>query len=100
MKINSAISPEYGTGISISATTTSAQASLNGNGTLVRVTNVGSDLVFVKLGTGTITATSTDTALPSGQSIVLVRSPVGSVHNVIAAVASATTATVYAITGE
>ncbi len=100
MKINTAFSPEYGTGVTISATTTSAQASLTGNGSLIRVTNLGTALVFIKVGTGTVTAAATDTALPSGQSMTICRTPVGSLHNVIAAVTASGTATVYAITGE
>ena len=100
MKINTAFSPEYGTGVTIAATTTSAQAALTGNGSLIRVTNLGASMVFIKVGTGTVTATTSDTALPSGQSMTICRTPVGGLHNVIAAVTSTLTATVYAITGE
>lgn len=100
MKVNTAISLNYGTGNVINATTTSAQSTITGAGRLVRVVNFGTDLVFVKLGTGTVTATSSDLAVLSGQSVTLVRNNTDTSNNVIAAVAAATTAKVYYITGE
>lgn len=86
------ITPVYDATVTLSATTTSSNSNVTGSGNLLKITNAGSDLVFIKIGTSTQTATSDDFPLISGESVYISK-PSGTVN--VAAIAASTTATVY-----
>jgi hypothetical protein len=55
----------------VSATGTSASVTVDANWGSVRVVNSGSNIAYFRIGTGTQTATTADTPILSGDSIVM-----------------------------
>lgn len=91
-----AFTPAYGSGQALTAGVASLQTSIPKNNTSVRIINAGANIAYVKLGTGTVTATSSDLAVISGQTIVITKSVD---HDVLAYI-SALGATLHIIAGE
>jgi len=67
--------PHYGSNQSVSANGTSASATINAESQSVRVCNTGSsNVAHVRIGSGTVTASATDTPILPSSSIVLRKS--------------------------
>lgn len=91
-----AFSPAYANGQVLTASAVSLQTAINKSNTSVRIVNAGANIAYVKVGEGTIAATTSDLPLLSGQTIVISKS-VG--HDQLAYI-SALGATLHVITGE
>jgi hypothetical protein len=61
--------------VSLAATTTSAFVALAGNGPSLLVYNVTSSTGFLRLGTGSLTADTTDMPVPPGTQVLLSVNP-------------------------
>ena len=82
--------------VSLAVTTTSGRVAITGAPSpSTRLHNAGPATVFVKAGDATVTAATTDMPIPSGQTEVF---DLGAATN-IAAITSASTATLYATAG-
>ena len=105
MTILASFQPAYGVGITETATTTSAQYTIDpavgrpgGGNKSVVVTNQGdTNGVYVRVGTGTFTATDADYYIPAGAQITLTKAEQ---HDKIAILAAADTTAIHAIVGE
>ena len=89
--------PVPGATATLSATTTSSSGSIGTLGDRIRVVNAGSAAAFVQIGTTGVTATSSSLCILSGDEIIIPRGISG--DNLIAAITSSGTATVYATPG-
>lgn len=89
--------PLPGLTVNIAATSSSANVALGTKGTQILVTNLGPNKVFVRLGTGALTASTTaDLPVPNGGTALISRSDTTGINDVAAAVCAATeTAAVY-----
>lgn len=96
MATNKLFTPSTGAGVSISATTTSASATVSAAQRDVRIVNAGTAAVFVRFGTGTATATTSDMYMPAGAIEVFDKGT----NDKVAAITASGTATVYIVTGE
>lgn len=105
MTILASFQPSYGKGITETATTSSASYTIDGAVTTfgggsksVVVTNQGAtNGVYVRIGTGTVTATDADYYIPPGAQVTLTKAET---HDLIAFLAAASTSAVHAIPGE
>lgn len=91
-----AFSPAYGNGQALTAGAASLRTTINKNSSSVRIVNAGANIAYVKVGEGTISATTADLPILSGQTIVITKS-VG--HDQLAYI-SALGATLHIIPGE
>lgn len=82
----------------LAVTSTTGSVILSGAGSSVEVQNTGLVMMFIKLGSSTVTAATTDYPVPAGQSKVIGRNPNTDLY--IAAITASGTTTLYATTGE
>lgn len=82
--------------LAVSATSSSVQ--LSGSGGAVEVSNTGSVTMFIKLGSSTVTAATTDYPIPAGQAKLIGRDP--NTQTYLAAITASGTTSGYATTGE
>jgi hypothetical protein len=105
MAIFAAFQPAYGSGITETASTTSAQYTIDpatkrsgGGSKAVMVSNLGdTNGVYVRVGTGTITATEADLYVAPGKQFILSKAET---DDQIAFLAAASTSAMHAIPGE
>jgi len=92
------LTPIVGAGVSISATDSSGNADLGDKGNFVTVTNAGDNGAYLRFGTSTVAATTSDLYIPSGNTFVLIRAAVNQEY--LAAICdSGETATIKACPG-
>lgn len=93
-----AFTPIPGAGVSISVTDSTGSGDLGTLGPEVTVSNVGDNDCYLEFGASTVTATTADWCLPSGQTFVVSRDP--STQPYVAAIcASGETTTLKACAG-
>lgn len=63
--------PNYGSGVTVAPTASSASSSLGNGSENVTLTNLGSVTVYVRIGTGTQTATTADYPVLAGTQVSL-----------------------------
>lgn len=88
--------PQYDNGQTVTASGTSGSVNITANALNVCITNTGLNIAYVKIGTGTVTATANNFPIPAGAQRILTKS---SIHDVIAYI-SASGTTLNIITGE
>jgi hypothetical protein len=84
------------TTVSIAATTSSAMVAIPGTGPTILVYNAAAAIGFLRLGTGTLTASATDFPVPSGAQMLLSVSPA---VTAAAAILSSGSGTIYVTRG-
>lgn len=67
--------PKKGSNQSAGPSSSSNSKSLSGQEASVRVVNYGANICFVRIGKGAQTASTADTPIPAGTSIVLAKGP-------------------------
>lgn len=104
MTIRAAFQPAYGTGVSDTATSPSTSFTVDsatkrsgGGSKAVCVTNTGSIAMYVKVGTGTITASAADHIILPGTKEVLAKAET---DDKIAVFTATSSTTFHAIAGE
>jgi hypothetical protein len=60
MSVQAAFNPAYGTGITVAPTNTSASSTIGVGSKSLVLTNLGSLTIYVRVGTGSTTATTAD----------------------------------------
>lgn len=92
-------SPHYGSGQTVTASSAGAlSVSINSNSFNVMVTNTGSNLAYVRIGTDSATATATDFPILAGSQVAITK---GAGQNVLSYIGVATgTTTLHIMTGE
>jgi hypothetical protein len=60
MELDRTFNPRYGSGQTLSVTDTSAQVTFGQGNFAVCLTNLGADVCYVRIGRGTVTATTAD----------------------------------------
>ncbi len=63
--------PKYGSNIVASAGVASATVSIAGDDNCVRLVNTGTNVCYVRVGTGTIAATTADLAVRGGSEVII-----------------------------
>ena len=96
MSANQPFSPKYGSNQSLTAAAGSQSASIDGNNKQVRIINTGTNVAYVRVGTGSVTATAADFPVPGGSGSTISK---GDGENVLAYV-SPTGTTLHVMTGE
>jgi hypothetical protein len=98
MSVQAAFNPAYGTGVTVAPTSTSASSTLGVGTKALVITNLSANVVsYVRVGTGSTTATTADyPVLPSTQ-ITLSK---GQDDDTVAYVTAASTGSIHIMAGE
>jgi len=98
MSVQAAFNPAYGTGVTVAPTNTSASSTLGVGAKALVITNLSANVVsYVRVGTGSATATTADyPVLPSTQ-ITLSK---GQDNDTVAYVTAASTGSIHIMAGE
>jgi len=73
MSEDTSFHPKYGSGQTVSPAVSAVSVSIDPdkNSTSVCLTNLGSNVCYIRIGTGTIEATTADYPIPAGQQIAV-----------------------------
>lgn len=96
MTIRAPVQPAYGTGQVVTPAAGAASISLNSQAKQIILTNLGANVCYVRVGSGTVTATTADYPVPSGAQLVISK---GDGDNVLSHISAAGT-TLHVMTGE
>lgn len=89
--------PSYGSGATVSPTGTSASVTMRGGRKSLCLTNLGSTVVYVRVGNGTQTATAADYPVPIGGQVTITKEQD---HQTIAYIAPAGSGSLHIMAGE
>lgn len=89
--------PSYGSGVTVSPTGTSASTTMRGGRKSLCLTNLGSTVVYVRVGNGTQTATAADYPIPVGGQVTITKEQD---HQTIAYIAPAGSGSLHIMAGE
>jgi hypothetical protein len=98
MELDRTFNPVYGSGQTLSVTATSQQVTFGQRNFAVTLTNMGNKTCYVRIGTGTVTATTADYPVLSGTQVSISKSLDASV--LAAVCGGADTTTLHIIAGE
>lgn len=71
MTIKAPIQPAYGTGTVLSPGAASAEATIGTGNKQVILTNLGANVCYVRVGQGTLAATTADYPVPAGAQVII-----------------------------
>lgn len=73
MTIKAPVQPGYGTGQVLTPAAGAATATLTPSSKQLILTNLGANVCYVRVGTGTLTATTADYPVPAGAQVVITK---------------------------
>lgn len=96
MTIRAPVQPVYGSGAVVTPAAASASVTINAQSKQMILTNLGANVCYVRIGNGTVVASTADYPVPSGAQLVVSK---GDGDNVLAHISAAGT-TLHYMPGE